>query len=278
MELPILKGRGTPVNPPNRFETLRIEVEEDVQGSPATVQTQYFADSSRQIISENDSPDVGMKHSVNPYRGCSHGCIYCFARPTHEYLGFSAGLDFESKIMVKRDAAELLRKELSSPKYKPVTLFFSGVTDCYQPIERKLELTRSCLRVMAEFGNPAGVITKSHLVTRDIDLLSQLARHGAAVALVSVTTLDAQLAAKMEPRAAAPNFRLDAVRQLADAKIPVGIMMAPIIPGLTDHEIPALLAAAAEAGAQYAGYTPLRLPFAVKDLFADWLSRHFPDR
>ncbi|HUB25730.1 MAG TPA: PA0069 family radical SAM protein [Tepidisphaeraceae bacterium] len=278
MELPILKGRGAQVNPPNRFESLRIEADAEEIADLVAVQTQYFLDATKQIIAENDSPDVGFAHSVNPYRGCSHGCIYCYARPTHEYLGFSAGLDFESKIMVKKDAADLLRRELSSAKYQPVPLTFSGVTDCYQPIERKLQLTRSCLRVLADFRNPTGIITKSHLITRDIDLLAELARHSAAVALVSITTLNADLAAKMEPRAAAPRFRLDAVRQLAAAKIPVGIMMAPIIPGLTDHEIPAVLAAAAEAGAQYAGYTALRLPFAVKDLFADWLDRHFPDR
>lgn len=274
-----IHGRGAAGNPKNRFVRLDVlpapELAADDSPGPRTV---FFHDTTRKIIATNDSPDVGFEASVNPYRGCEHGCVYCFARPTHEYLGFSAGLDFESKIMVKPDAPRLLRAELASPKWQPKVLQLSGVTDCYQPIERKLMLTRQCLEVLAEFGNPVSVLTKNHLVTRDIDVLTTLAAHQAAVVLLSITTLDADLAMKMEPRASSPARRLAAVRSLADAGIPVGVMAAPMIPGLNDQEMPAILAAAAKAGAKFAGYTSLRLPFAVKDLFQDWLTRHFPDR
>jgi DNA repair photolyase len=223
-------------------------------------------------------PDVGFEYSINPYRGCEHGCIYCYARPTHEYLGFSAGLDFETRILVKLDAPRLLRKELSSPKWRPQTISISGVTDCYQPVERTLKVTRGCLEVLAEFRNPTGIVTKSHLVTRDIDVLRELARHDAALVFLSVTTLDAELSAKMEPRAAAPERRLDTIRELSRAGIPCGVMVAPLIPGLTDHEMPAILRAAAGAGAVTCGYVPLRMPGAVAPLFEDWLERHYPDR
>lgn len=282
MPLPILKGRGTPLNPPNRFETLHIEADGDAldadlheQGAPPT---RYLRDRTRSIITTNDSPDVGFTHSVNPYRGCSHGCVYCYARPGHEYLGFSSGLDFETRIMVKPDAPEMLRSELSRRSWRPVTLAFSGVTDCYQPIERRLEITRQCLRVCAEFGNPVVVITKSALVTRDLDILAEMARRSLAKVIVSVTTLDADLARVMEPRAAAPKRRLATIRRLRDAGVPVGVFVAPVVPGLTDHEIPGILRAAAGAGAMFAGYVMLRLPFAIKDLFDDWLARHFPNR
>jgi DNA repair photolyase len=279
---PTIKGRGAAHNPPNRFERARIEPDlerldsDDEEQAPP--QTMYLRDVSRSIIVKNDSPDVGFTYSINPYRGCSHGCIYCYARPTHEYLGFSAGLDFETKILVKEEAPELLRKELGSPKWEPQMLAISGVTDCYQPVERKIELTRRCLVVLAEFRNPVAIITKNHLVTRDIDLLSELASHHAAVVMVSVTTLDAELASKMEPRTSAPQRRLAAIEALAKAGIPVGVMVAPIIPGLTDHEMHGILQACAKAGAKFAGATPVRLPLAVAPLFERWLEQHYPDR
>ncbi|HZL35787.1 MAG TPA: PA0069 family radical SAM protein [Tepidisphaeraceae bacterium] len=279
---PTIKGRGTAQNPPNRFERLHMEPDrEDLdpeEGGPATPQTVYLLDKSRSIIVSNDSPDVGFSHSINPYRGCSHGCIYCYARITHEYLGFSAGLDFETKIMVKPAAPELLRQELMAPRYKPVTLSISGVTDCYQPAEKHFRITRRCLEVLAEFGNPAAIITKNHMVTRDIDVIAKLAAQKAAVVLLSVTTLDADLARRMEPRTSAPRRRLDAIRELTAAGIPVGVMVAPVIPGLTDHEVPAILKATAEAGAICAAYTPVRLALTIAGLFENWLENHFPDR
>jgi DNA repair photolyase len=272
-----VRGRGAAENPKNRFE--EIEVQADAEGAddekPA-LDTRFYRDDSKSVIATNDSPDVGFSASLNPYRGCEHGCIYCYARPTHEYLGFSAGLDFESRIMVKRDAPALLRKELESPRWTPQVVAISGVTDCYQPAERKLKLTRACLEVFAEFRNPVAVVTKNHLVTRDADLLSDLARHRAAAVFVSVTTLDPLLARAMEPRASTPSRRLDAVATLAAAGVPVGVMIAPVIPGLTEHEIPAILSAAKEAGARHAGRVMLRLPFGVKELFDKWLERHEP--
>jgi len=276
--LPI-HGRGAESNPLNRFERLDIapEMDEFDPDSPGP-KTQFFHDSTRQIIATNDSPDVGFEASINPYRGCEHGCVYCYARPTHEYLGFSSGLDFESRIMVKMEAANLLRGELSKPKWKPKVLSMSGVTDCYQPVERQLKITRGCLEVLAEFGNPVTIITKSHLVTRDIDVLKRLAAENLTAVMISITTLDKEIAGVMEPRAPSPARRLAAVTELTAAGIPVGVMAAPIIPGLTDHEMPELLKAAAAAGAKFCGYTSVRLPFAVKDLFADWLAAHFPDR
>ena len=227
---------------------------------------------------KNDSPDVGFSAGINPYRGCEHGCAYCYARPYHEYLGFSAGLEFETKIMVKRRAAELLRQELSRPKYQPQVLGMSGVTDCYQPAERKFRITRSCLEVLAEFRNPVSIITKNFLITRDIDVLKELAAFNAVWVHISITTLNADLAAKMEPRASRPAHRLRAIEMLAKAGIPVGVMVAPIIPGLNDREIPAVLEAARAAGAMSAGYTLLRLPYGVKDIFAEWLKANFPEK
>src|SRR5262245_23028752 len=231
---------------------------------------------TRSIIARNDSPDVGFSASINPYRGCEHGCIYCYARPTHEFLGMSAGLDFETKILVKEDAPDLLRKELSSPRWKPEPLGLSGVTDCYQPIEKKLQLTRRCLEVLAEFRNPAIIITKNRLVTRDIEVLLELHQFDAISVTISVTTLDRGLQRVMEPRTSTPENRLDAISQLKDAGVPVSVLVAPIIPGLNDHEIPSILKAAAEAGAGNAGYVALRLPYAVKELFAQWLEQHRP--
>jgi len=271
--------RGAAENPPNRFEKIHLEPDADWNPDDDVLpHTQFFKDHSQTVISRNDSPDIEFQASLNPYRGCEHGCIYCYARPFHEYLGFSAGLDFESKIMVKEDAPELLRRELSSPKWSPQVIFLSGVTDCYQPVERKLKLTRRCLEVLAEFRNPVFIVTKNQLVTRDIDLLSGLAKHHAAGVLLSITTLDSELRKIMEPRTSPPAARLTAIRELAAAGIPVGVNVAPIIPGLTDHEMPAILKAAADAGATSAGYTVVRLPYAVAPLFEKWLETHFPDR
>lgn len=271
------RGRGAALNPTNRFETIAVERDPEVQG-PESIETELLRDTSRSVIAYNDSPDVGFDASINPYRGCEHGCIYCYARPFHEYLGFSAGLDFESKILVKEDAPELLRKELSSRKWKPQTLALSGVTDPYQPVERKLEVTRRCLEVLAEFRNPVGIITKNELVTRDIDYLSVLAEHDAVAVNLSITTLDPEVARRMEPRASHPRERLKAVERLAAAGIPVGVMVAPVVPAITDHEMPKILEAVASAGAKWAGYVVLRLPGAVSGLFEEWLERHFPDR
>ncbi len=240
--------------------------------------TQFLRDASQTIIAYNDSPDIGFEASINPYRGCEHGCIYCYARPFHEYLGFSSGLDFETKIMVKEDAPRLLRQALSSPKWKPQVIAMSGVTDCYQPIERRLKLTRGCLEVLAEFRNPVAIVTKNLLVTRDVDVLGELAKHRAAVVFISLTTLDSELRGVMEPRTSPPAARLAAIETLAKAGISVGALLAPVIPGLNDHEIPSLVEAAAKAGARCAGYVILRLPHAVAPLFEQWLATHFPDR
>ncbi len=272
-----LPSRGAGGNPPNRFEKLHLERDEDwdPEQDPSP-RTQFLKDATSKIITYNDSPDVGFEASINPYRGCEHGCIYCYARPTHEFLGFSAGLDFESKIMVKQDAPKLLRAELASPKWKPQVIALSGVTDPYQPVERRLRLTRGCLEVLAEFRNPVVIVTKNHLVTRDLDILGELARWRAAAVFISVTTLDTELRRIMEPRTSPPAARLAALSALAQAGVPVGVLVAPIIPGLTDHEMPSILAAAAKAGAKFAGSVVLRLPHAVAPLFEQWLERHLP--
>jgi DNA repair photolyase len=272
-------GRGAAHNPKNRFYTRSFEADpEAVDPEEPLPRTEFIRDASRSIIARNDSPDIGFEASVNPYRGCEHGCSYCYSRPFHEYLGFSAGLDFETKILVKEDAPELLRKELSSPRWLPKTLALSGVTDAYQPVERRLGLTRRILEVLAEFRNPVWIVTKNHLVTRDTDLLTSLAAHRAAAVTVSITTLDTVLARTMEPRTSTPKRRMEAIARLAGAGIPVGVNVAPVIPGLTDHEMPAILKAAAGAGATFAGHAMIRLPYAVKDLFETWLSQHVPER
>jgi DNA repair photolyase len=274
-----IRGRGVTSNPTNRFATTSSERFEDYDPSEDSApRTQFIADASASLITYNDSPDIPFTAGLNVYRGCEHGCAYCYARPTHEYLGFSPGLDFETKIVVKYNAPELLRQELASPKWRPQTLAMSGVTDCYQPAERKLQLSRRVLEVLLEFRNPVGIVTKNHLVTRDVDFLSQLARFDCVIVLISITTLDVELTPKLEPRASLPKMRLAAIKTLSDAGVPVGVMLAPMIPGLNDHELPKILEAAAEAGAQSAGLVPLRLPFTVKDIFSDWLTRHFPDR
>jgi DNA repair photolyase len=275
------QGRGAGLNPKNRFESIEVVADphDDVPPDEAVaITTRFFRDPSRTIIASNDSPDVGFDRSINPYRGCEHGCIYCYARPTHEYLGYSAGLDFETKILVKEDAPELLRGELSAKSWVPQVIGLSGVTDCYQPVERELEITRRCLAVLAEFRNPCFVVTKNHLVARDADLLAELARHDAVTVQISITTLDPALARAMEPRASTPARRLEAIETLASHGVPVGVLTAPIVPALNDHEIPAILAAARARGAEHASYVMLRLPYAVKDLFEDWLERNFPDR
>lgn len=274
-----LPTRGATTNPTNRFDQIHLEQDEDWNPEEdALPTTKFFHDRTQTILNRNDSPDISFEYSLNPYRGCEHGCIYCYARPFHEYLGFSAGLDFETRIMVKTDAPRLLREELSSPRWQPQTIALSGVTDCYQPVERKLKLTRACLEVLAEFRNPVGIVTKNALVTRDIDLLTELALHDAAVVFVSITTLDTELRRIMEPRTSPPTARLATIRKLTEAGVPVGVMVAPVIPGLTDHEIPNIVAAAAEAGAKFAGTVTLRLPFAVAPLFERWLGTHFPER
>jgi DNA repair photolyase len=282
---PAPRGRGAGSNPANRFETTHREleldqVEDDVEYLDGLSRpgTEFLPDRSRTVIAKNDSPDVGFEVSLNPYRGCEHGCIYCYARPTHEFLGFSAGLDFETKIMVKYDAPELLQEALSSPRWRPRVLGLSGVTDAYQPLERKLKLTRRCLEVLAEYRQAVAIITKNRLVTRDLDLLGELAKHNAAGVFVSITSLDDDLIGRLEPRTTRPSGRLEAISALASAGIPVGVMVAPIIPGLTEHEAPAILKAAAAAGARWAGYTIVRLPMAVSGLFEDWLKQHFPGR
>jgi DNA repair photolyase len=272
-------GRGAGGNPPNRFEKIRLERDEDwnPEEDPSP-KTRFLRDLSQSLITYNDSPDIPFHASLNAYRGCEHGCSYCYARITHEYLGFSAGLDFETKIMVKENAPELLRRELSSPKWKPQTLAMSGVTDCYQPIERRLQLTRRCLAVLAEFRNPVSIVTKNYLVTRDIDLLRELAAHHAVTVHLSINSLDGELARKLEPRAASPSLRLAAVEALAGAGVPVGVLVAPVIPALNDHEIPSVLAAAKAAGAGWADTEILRLPLTVAPIFEQWLERNVPGK
>ena len=268
-----IPSRGAADNPPNRFERLMVELEEPAERNP---RTQYLRESARSIISRNDSPDISFSASLNPYRGCEHGCPYCYARPYHEYLGFSSGLDFETRIIVKENAAELLREELGSPRWKPEVLAMSSITDCYQPVENRLGITRQCLQVLAEFRNPVGIITKNHLVTRDIDILAGMAGESLCSAHITMTTLDPELSRRLEPRASLPAQRLDAIAKLAHAGIPTGVVIAPVIPGLNDHEIPAILKAARRAGAVRASYAIIRLPHAVKEIFMSWLEEHVP--
>ena len=274
--LPI-KGRGVPYDPPNRFEAVHVEMDPaDREGERP--RTEFLADATRSIVARNDSPDLRFGASLNPYRGCEHGCVYCYARPTHEYLGFSSGLDFERRILVKHRAPRLLRQTLSSPSWRPQVIAISGVTDAYQPVERRLRLTRRCLAVLRDFRNPVAIVTKNHLVTRDIDILAELAEHRCVHVWVSVTTMRNDLQRVMEPRTSVPGRRLAAIRCLSEAGIPVGVFVAPLIPGLTDEEMPAILKAAAQAGARHASFLLLRLPMGVADHFVDWLEVRFPDR
>jgi DNA repair photolyase len=274
------RGRGADDNPVNRFERFHVETDEDawIDDDPRPLRTTFLRDDSQSILVPNQAEDLSFDYGLNPYRGCEHGCAYCYARTYHEYLGFSAGLDFESKIVVKPDAPELLERALAKPSYQPGIIAMSGVTDCYQPAERKLEITRGCLEVLARFRQPVGLITKNALVTRDLDHLAELARHGAVCVYLSVTTLDPKLARVLEPRAATPRARLDAIRQLAAAGVPAGVSAAPMIPGLNDSELPAILAAAKEHGASFAMYSMVRLPGSVAHVFERWLDRTFPDR
>jgi DNA repair photolyase len=272
-------GRGAQTNPPNRFERAHVVPDPDCPPEEQiNPRTEFYYDATESLLTKNDSPDVGFAYGLNSYRGCEHGCAYCFARPYHEYLGWSSGLDFETKIMVKRRAPELLRQELTAKRWRPQPIAMSGATDCYQPAERQFRLTRGCLEVCAELRHPIFIITKNALVTRDIDVLSELARYNCIGVHVSVTSLDTDLAGRLEPRASRPAARLRAIKELSAAGIPVGVMVAPTIPGLTDHEMPAILEAAAEAGAKRAGYVLLRLPHAVKDVFTQWLDQHEPTK
>jgi DNA repair photolyase len=274
-----IHGRGANVNPPNRFEPLHVEADPECPPEDRpNPRTQFFYDGTESLLTKNDSPDVGFRYGLNCYRGCEHGCAYCFARPYHEYLGWSSGLDFETKILVKLRGPELLRRELSARRWQAQPIAMSGATDCYQPAERQFKLTRGCLEVCAELRHPIFLITKNALVTRDLDVLAELARYQCVAVHVSVTSLDSELAGKLEPRASRPAARLAAIRALSDAGVPVGVMVAPTIPGLTDHEMPAILEAAAEAGAKRAGYVLLRLPFAVKEIFTQWLEDHAPTK
>jgi DNA repair photolyase len=264
-------------NPANRFERLHLEPDPDIEPeSQPAPQTHFLKDHTASLLTRNDSPDVGFDTSLNPYRGCEHGCIYCYARPTHEYLGFSAGLDFEAKILVKENAPDLLRRELASPKWKPRLIALSSATDCYQPAERRLRLTRRCLEVLAECRNPVCIVTKNFLVTRDVDILQELARHNAVAVCLSITSMDASLARILEPRTSAPSQRFAAIQSLAKAGIPVGVLVAPVIPALTDHDMIRIIQTAADAGARFASYEVLRLPHGVKDLFKEWLTIHAP--
>ena len=279
----VLRGRGAVSNASGRFERHARVLVDDGWAEPTgddvlpPLKTEIIIDATRTIITRNQSPDISFDRSINPYRGCEHGCIYCFARPTHAYLGMSPGADFESKLFAKPNAAELLAKELSAPGYTPKTIAIGTNTDPYQPIERKLKIMRSVLEVLREFRHPVGIVTKSALVTRDIDILAPMAEMGLARVALSVTTLDRGLARAMEPRAATPGKRLEAIRTLSDAGIPTAVMFAPIIPALNDGEMEAVLKAAKDAGASSAGYVLLRLPLEIKDLFREWLEVNRPD-
>jgi DNA repair photolyase len=275
------RGRSAGINPSGRFEPVSRHVFDDGWNSLEELppfKTEVQVEKPRTIITRNESPDISFDRSINPYRGCEHGCVYCFARPTHSFMGLSPGLDFESKLFAKPDAARLLEKELSKDGYQPRTIAIGTNTDPYQPIEKQYRIMREILEVLEARGHPVGIVTKSALVTRDIDILSRMAERGLAKVALSVTTLDRMLARTMEPRASTPTKRLEAIRQLSDAGIPASVMVAPIIPGLTDPEMERILDSARAAGAREAGYVILRLPLEVAPIFKDWLLRHYPDR
>ncbi|TWU30145.1 Radical SAM superfamily protein [Bythopirellula polymerisocia] len=282
---PKIRGRGAGIQPANPYLSVSQETDwehvaedEDYLAELGRPRTVCLPDESQSIISENDSPDIPFRFSVNPYRGCAHGCSYCYARPTHEYLGFSAGVDFETKVMVKYRAAELLRNWLARPAWRPEPIMFSGVTDCYQPVEREFRLTRSCLEVVLEANQPVNLITKNALVLRDLDLLSELAARNLVRVAVSITSLDQGLTRVMEPRTSSPAARLAAVEKLSAAGISTFVMAAPIIPGLNDSELPTILKSASEAGARGASFVLLRLPTTVRPVFFEWLERELPDQ
>lgn len=275
------RGRSAGINPSGRFEPVSRHVFDDGWNSLEELppfKTEVQVEKPRTIITRNESPDISFDRSINPYRGCEHGCVYCFARPTHAFMGLSPGLDFESKLFAKPDAARLLDKELSKDSYQPRTIAIGTNTDPYQPIEKQYRIMREILEVLEARGHPVGIVTKSALVTRDMDILSRMAERGLAKVALSVTTLDRMLARTMEPRASTPTKRLEAIRQLSDAGIPASVMVAPIIPGLTDPEMERILDSARAAGAREAGYVILRLPLEVSPIFKDWLLRHYPDR
>ncbi len=278
-------GRGAALHPANRFEQIHLEDDfeqlEDADvlaGEEQKIATQYFVDDSQSIVSQNSSPDIGFNFSINPYRGCVHGCSYCYARNTHEYLGLNAGLDFETKVMVKPRAAELFKAFLRKKSWRPQVIAFSGVTDCYQPAERKFELTRQCLQVAMDCRQPVTIVTKNALVVRDLDLLASMAGRNLVHVHLSINSLDQQLTRKMEPRTSVPAARLRAVEQLAAAGVPVGVVVAPVIAGLNDSEIPAILEQAAAVGAGAANYILLRLPLTVEPVFREWLQRTHPEK
>ena len=277
----LLKGRGARSNASSRYDSeTRVRIDDGwtpEDESPPPLRTEVTRDTTRTIIARNNSPDISFNQSINPYRGCEHGCIYCFARPTHAYLGLSPGIDFETRLFAKPDAAKLLDAELRKPSYKPQVIAMGTNTDPYQPIEREWRVTRSILQVLAEFKNPVAIVTKSALIARDIDILAPMAAQGLARVALSITTLDRGLARAMEPRAATPGRRLDTIRQLSQAGIPTSVMAAPMIPALNDDELEAILTAGVEAGATGAGYVLLRLPLEIKDLFREWLEAHRPD-
>lgn len=280
MPLPPPKGRGSPIAPPNRFggqyeeeDLEHVADDEETLTELSRADTVYIPDDSRSVVSENDSPDVSFRYSLNPYRGCLHGCSYCYARPTHEYLGLNAGIDFETKIFVKHKAPALFREWLSRDKYEPEIVMLSGITDCYQPAEREFRLTRGCLEVARDAGQPITMVTKNALITRDLDVLSEMAARNLVGVAISVTSLKPEITSDLEPRSSRPEARLRAIRELSAAGVPVRVMVAPIIPGLTDTETPAILQAAREAGARFASYVLVRLPWTVKPVFQEWLDR-----
>jgi len=280
-----VRGRGAQVDPTNRFERLSLQVLEEhaeqvVSENPegVRVETRVYPDRTKSVINPVDVPDIHFDWTINPYRGCEHGCVYCYARPTHETLGLSCGVDFETRLVAKHDAPDLLERELRRKGWRGEPIVMSGVTDPYQPVESKLRITRRCLEVMAAFQQPVSIVTKSSLVLRDLDLIERLHEHDAVRCAVSLTTLDNRLASRMEPRACSPKRRLETIRRISALGVPVTVMTAPIIPTLNDRELPALLQSAAEAGASSAAYVFLRLPHQLKAVFTDWLEREFPDR
>ncbi len=279
-----IRGRAAAQNPPSRFARIHLELDSEAaetaeprEGAARTIPTEYYLDDAQSVISENDSPDIPFRYSLNPYRGCSHGCSYCYARPTHEYLGLSAGLDFETKIFVKSAAPRLFREFLARNRWQPQPIALSGVTDCYQPAERHFEITRQCLEVALAARQPLSLVTKNALVTRDLDHLASMAEHQLVHVAISLTTQNQQLARVMEPQTSSPHARLQTIARLTAAGIPTSVLIAPVLPGLTDMEIPSLLQAAREHGAISASYTLLRLPTAVQPVFCEWLRRNLPD-
>ena len=276
------KGKGAQINPNNKFDRLSLDTSDyDGLDEPLLTErplTQIFIEHPKKIISEFNSPDVPAGYSINPYQGCEHGCVYCYARESHQYWGFSAGLDFESKIIVKKNAPELLKATFQKKSYKPKTIMLSGNTDCYQPLEKKFGITQKLLQIMLEHRNPVGIITKNGLIQRDLDILTEMAKLNLVQVIFSITTLDEDLRRRLEPRTASATKKFSVMEKLSDAGIPTGIMTAPIIPGLNHHEIPELLKRASEAGARMAGYTVVRLNGEIETIFTDWLEKNFPDR